>query len=366
MLRTEDIQINMGPQHPATHGVLRLELKIDGEVIVEATPHIGYLHRGIEKIAENRTYTQIIPLTDRLDYTVSMVNNWVYASAVEKLAGISVPERAEYIRVIMAELNRIVSHLVTTGVNGMDAGAFTIWFYCIRDRELLWDLFEMVCGARLTHNYIRFGGVSYDLPDGFKEKTVELCEYLRKKTDEYEDLLLNNYIFQKRNKGIGMLSKEDAIDHGVTGPTLRASGVNWDLRKNAPYSIYNRFDFEVPLGESGDNWDRAKVRLDEIRQSIRIIRQALNSMPGGEFKTQGVPRILKPEPGEAYSRIEGPRGEYGVYVVSDGSAKPLRWKFRSAGFSNISVLPLILKGLKIPDAALVIGALDPCFGEVDR
>jgi len=366
MIRTEEIQINVGPQHPATHGVLRLELKLDGEVIVEATPHIGYLHRGIEKIAENRTYTQIIPLTDRLDYTSSMINNWAYVSTVEKLVDIPVPERAEYIRVIMAELNRIVSHLVTMGVNGMDTGAFTIWFYCIRDRELIWDLFEMVCGARLTYNFMRFGGVSFDLPEGFAEKTRELCDYLEPRVDEYEDLLLNNYIFLKRNKEIAILSKEDAIDYATTGPTLRASGINWDLRKNAPYSIYDRFDFEIPIGTTGDNWDRAKVRLDEIHQSIRIIRQALNSIPAGEIKTPGLPRILKPEPGEVYSRIEGPRGEYGVYIVSDGSAKPYRWKFRSPGFSNLSVLPLILKGLKIPDAAIVIGGLDPCFGEVDR
>lgn len=366
MLRTEEISINMGPQHPATHGVLRLELKVDGEVIIEATPHIGYLHRGIEKIAENRAYHQIIPLTDRLDYTVSMIDNWVYVLAVEKLTHIEVPERAEYIRIIMAELNRIVSHLITTGVNGMDAGAFTIWFYCIRDRELIWDLFEMVCGARLTHNFIRFGGVNFDLPEGFVERTKDFCKYIEPKLNEYEELLLNNYIFQKRNKEIGVLSKEDAIEYGVTGPTLRASGVNWDLRKNAPYSIYDRFDFEVPVCMVGDNWDRAKVRLDEMRQSIRIIRQALNSIPAGEFRTAGIPRILKPEPGEAYCRIEGPRGEYGVYIVSDGSAKPLRWKFRSPGFSNISVLPLLLKGLRIPDAALIIGALDPCFGEVDR
>jgi len=366
MIRTEEIQINMGPQHPATHGVLRLELKLDGEVIVEAIPHIGYLHRGIEKMAENRTYSQLIPLTDRIDYTCSMVNNWAYATAVEKLAGIPVPERAEYIRVIIGELNRVVSHLVTMGVNGMDAGAFTIWFYCIRDREFVWDLFEMVCGARLTHNFVRFGGVSFDLPDGFIEKAREFCDYLEPKVDEYEGFLLNNYIFVKRNREVGVLSENDAINHGATGPVLRGSGVNWDLRKNAPYSIYDRFDFEIPLGTTGDNWERARVRFEEIRQSIRIIRQALNSIPAGDIVTPGLPRLIKPEPGEAYARIEGPRGEYGVYIVSDGSAKPYRWKFRSAGFSNICVLPLVLKGLRVPDAAVIIGGLDPCFAEVDR
>ncbi len=366
MLRTEEIQINMGPQHPATHGVLRLELKLDGEIVVEATPHIGYLHRGIEKIAENRTYTQIIPLTDRLDYTCSLVNNWAYVLTVEKIAGIPVPERAEYIRVIMTELARINSHLVTMGVSGMDSGAFTIWFYCIRDREMIWDLFEMVFGARLTHNYMRFGGVSQDLSEGFIEKTREFCNYLEPKIDEYEDLLLNNYIFLKRNRNVGSVSKDDAIDFGLTGPQLRASGVNWDLRKNDPYSIYERFDFEIPIGTIGDNWDRAKVRLDEIRQSIRITRQALNGIPAGEIKTPGLPRLIKPEPGEAYGRIEGPRGEYGFYIVSDGSSKPYRCKFKSPGFSNISVLPLILKGLTVPDTALVIGSLDPCFAEVDR
>lgn len=366
MLRTEEITINMGPQHPATHGVLRLELKLDGEVVVEATPHIGYMHRGIEKIAENRTYTQIIPLTDRLDWTSSMVNNWAYVSAVEKLVSIPVPERAEYIRVIMAELCRIVSHLITTAVGGMDCGAFTIWFYCIQDRELIWDLFEMVCGARLTHNFVRFGGVSLDLPEEFGQRAREFCDYLEPKIDEYEDLLLNNYIFMKRSKEVGILSREDAISYGTTGPVLRGSAANWDTRKNAPYSIYDRFDFEIPLGTIGDNWDRAKVRLDEIRQSVRIIRQALNSIPAGEVKTAGLPRLLQPEAGEVYSRLEGPRGEYGFYIVSDGSAKPYRCKFRSPGFSNISVLSLILKGLRVPDAAIVIGSLDPCFGEVDR
>ncbi len=366
MLRTEEITVNMGPQHPATHGVLRLELKLDGEVVVEATPYIGYLHRGIEKIAENRTYTQIIPLTDRLDYTSSLINNWAYVLTVEKMAGIPVPERAEYMRVIMTELVRINSHLVTMAVSGMDAGAFTIWFYGIRDREMIWDLFEMAFGARVTHNYMRFGGVSHDLPEGFIEKAREFCDYMEPKVDEYENLLLNNYIFIKRSRNVGAISRDNAINYGLTGPQLRASGVNWDIRKDDPYSIYGRFDFEIPVGTNGDNWDRAKVRFDEIRQSIRIVRQALNSIPAGEVKTPGLPRLLCPEPGEAYGRVEGPRGEYGFYIVSDGSPKPYRCKFRSAGFSNISILPLLLKGTSIPDTALIIGSLDPCFAEVDR
>jgi NADH-quinone oxidoreductase subunit D len=366
MLRTEEITINMGPQHPATHGVLRLELKLDGEEVVEAIPHIGYLHRGVEKIAENRTYQQVIPITDRLDYTSSLINNWAYVLTVEKMAKIPVPERAEYIRVIMCELTRINSHLVTMAVSGMDAGAFTMWFYGIRDREWIWDIFEMTFGARLTHNYIRFGGVSHDLPDGFVEKTREFCDYLEPKADEYENLLLNNYIFLERNRNVGSVSKEDAVSFGLTGPQLRASGVNWDIRKNDTYSIYDRFDFEIPLGTNGDNWDRAKVRLDEIRQSLRIIRQALNSIPAGEYRTPGLPRLLRPAPGEAYERIEGPRGEYGFYIVSDGSPKPYRWKFRSPGFSNLSVLGSVLKGTTVPDAALIIGSLDPCFAEVDR
>ncbi len=366
MIETQELYLNMGPQHPSTHGVLRLILKVNGETVEEATPDIGFLHRSVEKIAEARTYSQFIPLTDRLDYVSSMINNFAYVSAVEKLAKIPVPERAEFIRVIMAEFNRIASHLMFLGVSGLDTGALTLWFYCFRERESILDLFEEVCGARLTYSYFRFGGVSQDLPQGFKEKSQDLVEFLRPKIDEYEDLLLNNYIFKKRTKGIGILSKEDAINNSVSGPVLRASGMQWDLRKAEPYSVYDRFDFEIPLGENGDTWDRNMVRVEEMRQSLRIIAQALEMLPEGPIQTPGVPRLLQPPEGEIYHYIESSRGELGFYLVSNGSIFPYRLKIRSPAFSNLSVIPLLSRGIQIADLVVIIGSLDPVFGEVDR
>lgn len=366
MIETQELYINMGPQHPSTHGVLRIILRINGEIIEEATPDIGFLHRSVEKVAEARTYAQFIPVTDRLDYTSSMINNFAYATAVEKLANIPVPERAEFIRVIMAEFNRIASHLVFLGVSGLDTGALTLWFYCFRERELILDLFEEVCGARLTYSYLRFGGVSQDLPEGFKEKAQGLVKFLGPKIDEYENLLINNYIFKKRTKGIGILLPDDAINNSVSGPVLRASGVEWDLRKAEPYSIYDRLDFEIPLGENGDSWDRINVHIEEMRQSLRIITQALEMIPDGPIQTPGIPRLLQPPAGEIYHHIESPRGELGFYLVSDGSIFPYRLKIRSPAFSNLSVLPLITSGHQIADLVVIIGSLDPVFGEVDR
>jgi len=366
MIKTEELYLNVGPQHPSTHGVLRVLVELDGERVVEAKPDIGYLHRNFEKICESRTYTQIIPFTDRLDYPTSMINNLAYCTTVEKLAAIAVPKRAEYIRVIVAELNRIASHLLSFGASGMDAGAFTIFLYCFREREFIVDLFEMLCGARLTYNYLRFGGVSQDLPDGFIEKTREFCNYFKPKIDEYEDFLLNNYIYLQRAKNVGVLKKEDGLSYGASGPVLRASGVKYDLRKDEPYSAYDEFDFDVPVGENGDCWDRTKVRLEEMRQSVRIIEQALEKIPDGEYLNSQVPRLLKPPPGEVYHHVESPRGELGFYIVSDGSFRPYRIKVRSPAFSNLSIIPLISRGLLIADLVVIIGSLDPCFGEVDR
>lgn len=366
MIETQELFINMGPQHPSTHGVLRVALRLNGETVIEAKPDIGFLHRSIEKMAEARTYAQFLPFTDRLDYVSSMLNNFAYVTAVEKLAGIPVPERAEFIRVIMAEFNRIASHLVYLGISGIDTGALTAFFYCFREREHILDLFEDVCGARLTYSYFRFGGLSQDLPPDFKEKAADLLALLRPKIDEYEKLLLNNYIFKKRNKDVGILSSQDALSYSCSGPVLRASGVEWDLRKAEPYSVYGRFDFDVPLGTVGDCWDRNWVRLEEMRQSIKIIAQALEMLPEGPVQTPGVPRLLQPPPGEVYTHIESPRGELGFYIVSDGSIHPYRLKIRSPAFSNLSVLPLLAQSTQIADLVVIIGSLDPVFGEVDR
>ncbi len=366
MIRTEELHLNIGPQHPSTHGVLRVVVKLDGEKIVEANPDIGYVHRNFEKICESRTYSQIIPYTDRLDYPGSMLNNLAYCMTIEKLAGITVPRRAEYIRVIAAELNRIASHLLSFGASGMDAGAFTIFLYCFREREQIVDLFEMLCGARLTYNYLRFGGVSQDLPEGFIEKVNAFCEYFKPKIDEYENFILNNYIYSQRTKNVGILGKDDALSYGASGPVLRACGMKHDLRKDEPYSAYNELDFDIPVGKNGDCWDRTKVRLDEMRQSIKIIEQALENIPDGEYLNSQVPRLLKPPAGEIYQHIESPRGELGFYIVSDGSSRPYRVKVRSPAFSNLSVIPLISPGLLIADLVVIIGSLDPCFGEIDR
>lgn len=363
---SQEMYLNMGPQHPSTHGVLRVILKLDGEVIIEAQPDIGYLHRGIEKMAEARPYLQIMPLTDRLDYTNSMGNNIAYAMTVEKLLGLEVPERAQYIRVIVAELNRIASHLVAFGASGLDVGAFTPFLYVFRERERVLRLFERICGARLTYNYIRFGGVSLDITDDILDGIRDFCGYFKPKIEEYDRLILQNYIFQQRTIGVGVLSKADALSYGASGPTLRASGVKKDLRKDHPYLVYDRLEFDVPTGENGDSWDRLAVKVEEMRQSTRILEQAVEQIPAGDFVASRVPRMIMPEPGEVYLAVESPRGELGFYLVSDGSIKPYRLKIRSPAYSNLSVLPVISKGLLISDVVVVIGGLDPCFGEVDR
>lgn len=365
-IRTEEFLVNMGPQHPSTHGVLYLELKLDGEVIIDCIPHLGYLHRGMEKIAENRTYTQFIPFTDRLDYIASMNNNLGYVLAVEKLMNMEVPERAKYIRVVIAELGRIASHLVAIGTFAQDLGAFaTPLFYCFREREKIVEIFCEVCGNRLTYNYMRIGGVQFDLPAGIDKKMKDFIKYLRPKIDDYDRLLTYNAILLARTKAIGVLPKETAINYSVTGPNLRGSGVKWDLRKDEPYLIYDKFQFDIPTGENGDAWDRYKVRVEEIRQSLRIIEQALGGLPEGD-PTVKVGRIHRPAAGEAYLRTENPRGELGFYVVSDGSPYPYRLKIRGPSFSNLAVLPELVRGLKVADVVCVLGSLDFVMGEVDR
>ncbi|UCD84314.1 MAG: NADH-quinone oxidoreductase subunit D [Deltaproteobacteria bacterium] len=369
-LESEEMFINMGPQHPSTHGVLRLMLRTDGEVVREAVPHIGYLHRSLEKIAENVTYSQFMPFTDRLDYLASMNCNHVYAMAVERLAGIEVPERAEYLRVIMAELNRISSHLIAFGSFGADMGAFTPFIYAIREREKINDLFEMVCGARLTYNYYRIGGVAQDLPEGFVGKTREFLDYFEPKVKEYNRLLSWNKIFLKRLTNIAVIKPEEAIAYGVTGPNLRGSGVKWDLRKNEPYSVYDRFEFEVPVGTGekgtvGDCWDRYWVRIREMEESVRIIRQALDRLPDGEIRAK-VPRVFKPPEGEVYLRAENPRGDLGFYLVSDGSTNPYRLKIRAPSFCTMSIFRKLSQGLMVADLVALIGSLDIILPEIDR
>jgi len=363
--------LNMGPQHPSTHGVLRLELVVDGEIIVDVIPHIGYLHRCFEKHAEHMTnYQQVIPYCDRMDYVASMSMDFGYALAVEKLLGIRVPERVEYIRIIMAEFQRIASHLIALGTYGLDVGAFTPFLFCFRDRERILDLFEMTCGARLLYNYMWVGGLSHDLPPGFVEKAQDFCQYFKPKIKELNDLLSYNEIFIKRTANVGVLPADVAINFGCSGPMLRGSGVNWDLRRNEPYAVYDRFDFEVQVGRGevgtvGDCWDRYIVRVREMEQSLRIIEQAIAQLPEGDVHS-AIPKRIRPPVGEVYFRTETPRGELGYYIVSDGSTTPYRVKARSPAFCNLSVIAEISRGAMIADMVAIAGSIDIVLGEVDR
>lgn len=370
-LTSDVMTLNMGPQHPSTHGVLRLELKTDGEVVQDARVHIGYLHRCFEKHAENLTYPQVIPFTDRMDYLASMNNNLGYVLPVEKLLEIEVPERVEYIRVIMCELNRIVSHLVSFGTYGMDTGAFTPFLFAFREREEILDLFEMTCGARLLYNYIWVGGVSHDLPRGFVERCRAFLDRFDGKLGEYNDLLSHNKIFIERTANIGVLPVELAYSHNITGPNLRGSGVAWDLRREVPYSIYDRFEFDVPygtgqMGTVGDCWDRYMVRIREMSESARIVRQALDQLPEGDVH-KAVPRNVRPpKGGECFVRTENPRGELGVYVISDGSNVPYRVKVKSPCFTAMSAFSEISRGCMVADCCAIVGSLDIVLGEIDR
>jgi NADH-quinone oxidoreductase subunit D len=365
-IKTEPFVVNFGPVHPSTHGVYRMRATLDGEVIMDMEPIYGYLHRGLEKLAEERTFTGVIPLTDRLDYLASMSNNFAYCLAAEKLIGVKIPERAEYIRVIMAELQRIAIHFIIIGSYTSDCGAMlTPIVYMLRERERVLDLFDMVCGQRLTYNYMRIGGVSQDLPDEFLPALKKLVKQFRNHIDEMERLLKQNEILLVRSRGVGILSKEVAINCGISGPVLRSTGYKWDIRKADPYSVYDRFEFDIPTGEFGDNYDRYRVRLEETRQSLRIIEQAMKQIPGGAYRAE-VPQILHPPTGEAYAHIESPKGELGFYLVSDGSIAPYRFHVRPPSLINLTALTDMVKGWKVADLISIFGSIDITMGEVDR
>lgn len=390
MAETKYMTINMGPQHPATHGVLRVVLELDGETIVKSVPHIGYLHRGIEKIMENRTYQQAQPLTDRLDYTSGMSNNLAYCLAVEKLLGIEIPKRAQYIRVMLSELQRIAAHLLWVSTHALDMGAMTVLFYGFRERENCLKVLETVSGARLMPDYIRFGGLREELPDGFLGLAREFIDDLPRRIDEYETLLTENVIWKRRLKGVCPLSAEDAIGYGVTGPMLRASGVNYDVRKAYPYTSYEEFDFEIPLGTEGDIYDRYLVRLKEMRQSVRIVAQAIERLPEGPVKADAPEYVppekadvqsdmaalirhfkimangIRPPKGEAYASIESSKGELGFFIVSDGTEKPYRVRIRPPSFLNLGSISKMIQGSLVADVVAAIGSADIVLGEIDK
>jgi NADH-quinone oxidoreductase subunit D len=363
-LKTEEYWINMGPQHPSTHGVLRLVMKLDGETVLQVVPHLGYIHRSIERMSEWDVYPQLIHFTDRMDYLSAMCTNWAYTQAVEKGLGVQVPERAEYIRVMMAELNRLASHSMWFGAYCMDLGAATAFFYGFREREMVVDLFEAICGQRLTYNYMRIGGVAKDLTDDFVPRVKAICETFKKALDEYEGLVTKNVIFQERTVGIGVLSAEKAISYGCGGAVLRGSGVKFDLRKDDPYSVYPRFQFDVPTASTGDCWGRYLVRMEEMRQSIRILEQAIAQIPGGPVMADV--KAVRPPKGEYFARLETARGDMGVYFVSQGGTKPYRMKYRTACFSNLSCLPEISVGWKVSDVVSILGSLDVVIPDIDR
>ena len=363
--------LNIGPQHPSTHGVLRLKVKTDGEIVSEVIPYIGYLHRCFEKHAESITYEQVIPFTDRCDYIASMNNNFGYVVAMEELMDIKVPERVEYIRIIMAELNRIASHLLALGVYGLDVGAFTPFLHMFRDRERILDIFELTCGARLLYNYMWVGGVSHDLPRNFESICIDFLDYFEPNIPEFNELLTKNKIFIERTADVGVMPAEVAISYGVSGPNLRGSGVKWDVRRDEPYSIYNKFDFEIPVGTGeygtlGDCWDRFWVRMLEMQESCKIIRQALKTIPEGGDVHAMVPKKIRPPKGSIYRRTESPRGDLGYYIISDGSEIPFRMKMRSPALTALSVLDEISAGWMISDVIAILGSLDIVLGEIDR
>jgi NADH-quinone oxidoreductase subunit D len=360
------LEINMGPQHPSTHGVLNLKLTLDNEVVIKVDPTLGYLHRGMEKLWENRTYAQIVPFTDRLDYFCAISNNLGYVLAVEKLMGLEIPKRAQYIRVILAELTRLVNHIGWLGFVTNDAGAYyTINFYTFEEREDLLDIFEEYVGARLTINAIRIGGVPYDIDDKLISMIEKSISEIEKKLKDIEKIVNINRIWLHRTKGVGVISAEDAIQYGLTGPALRASGVKWDIRKNIPYSSYDEFDFEVPTGTEGDIYDRYLVRMEEIHQSISIVRQAIKNLPPGEILAK-VPKVLKIPEGEIFHSIESPKGELGFYIKSNGTDKPERVKMKSPSFINMQSLETMCKGNLLADVVVILGSLDVLLGEIDK
>ncbi len=390
MTERKTITLNMGPHHPATHGVLRVILELDGETIVNATPVIGYLHRGIEKICESRNYQQIVPLTDRLDYAAASANNIGYCLAVEKLMGLEVPKRAQYLRVIMAELARIMGHHLWLGTHALDIGAMTVIFYAFRDREMIMSMNEEISGYRLTPSFIRIGGVAQDATEDFVKKVRDFVKWFPKALEGYHALLTKNKIWTTRTMNIGVISAEEAVNYGLTGPTLRGSGVAYDVRKAFPYSSYDDFDFKIPVGENGDIYDRYLVRMEEFNQSINIISQAIENLPAGPVQTDN-PWVANPSlqevqndlsalirrfiihakgvsvpNGEVYLAVEGAKGELGFYLVGNGSEHPYRLKIRSSCFYLASALPRLLVGHMVADAVAIIGSIDVVLGEIDR
>lgn len=386
----ENFTLNFGPQHPAAHGVLRLVLEMEGEVIKRADPHIGLLHRGTEKLIENRTYAQALPYFDRLDYVSMMCQEHVWCLAAEKLLEISIPMRARYIRVLFSELTRIGNHLMWLGTHALDVGAMSMFLYAFRDREYTFDFYEEVSGARMHANYFRIGGVNRDLPEGLLEKMTSFINDMKKNIDEYEALLSGNRIWKQRTVGIGVVTAEEALDMGFSGPMLRGSGVAWDLRRAQPYEVYDELEFDIPVGKNGDSYDRYLVRIEEMRQSLRIMEQCIERMPEGDIKVQNF-KISPPKredmhnsmealihhfkyftegfhvpEGEVYTAIEAPKGETGVYLVSQGGPKPYRAKIRAPGFAHLQGLDFMTKGHMLADVTTVIGTQDIVFGEIDR
>ncbi len=389
-LQDRTMILNMGPQHPSTHGVLRVILEIDGETVVRIMPDIGYLHTGIEKTCEAKFYQQVVPLTDRIDYLCPLTNNLCYALAVEKLLGMEIPPKAQWLRVLLNELTRINSHLVWLGTHALDLGAMTVFLYCFREREDILRVFEMVSGQRMMTSYFRIGGIALEPPLGFFERVRDFADRFPSKVDEYENLLTGNPIWMMRTKGVAKISAEDAIALGATGPTLRGSGVDVDLRRDMPYSGYENFQFKVPLGKEGDVFDRYLCRVKELRESIAIVKQALEGMPEGPIKADS-PKVVLPDrekmktqmealiyhfkivtegfavpAGEVYQAVESPRGEMGYYIVSDGTAKPYRVHMRAACLANLQTLPKMCEGRLIADVVAAIGSIDIVLGEIDR
>lgn len=382
--------LNMGPQHPSTHGLLRLLVELDGERISKTIPEIGYLHTGIEKSGEYLTYPQALTLTDRADYLANLFNNLAYCMAVEEILGLEIPLRAQYVRVLLCELNRLASHLLAIGVMANELGAISVLLYCFREREMIMDIFEMLSGVRMMTSYITIGGLRDELPDGLLDKINEVLKVFPEKIGEYEKMLSKNPIWLKRTKGIGYISGEDALSFGASGPVLRGSGIGRDLRKSSPYSSYDHFDFDVPVGEKGDVFDRYIIRIEEMRQSLRIIKQVIDRLPDGPVKADNRKILLPPREelgksmealihhfliashgfpvpkGEAYAAVEGPRGELGYYVVGDGSERPYRFRIRGPSFANLMTLPLMAKECYIADLVAIVGSIDPVLGDVDR
>ena len=362
---TQEYFINMGPQHPSTHGVLRLVLTLDGEIIRNVQPHLGYIHRSIEKMCEKDSYQQIVHLTDRMDYLSSHMNNEAVSLAVEQGMEVEIPDRVRVIRTIISELTRLSSHQLWWGVMGMDLGAITTFLYGFRDREMIIDIFEETCGARLTMNYNVPGGLMFDIHPNFQKRTKEFIEHFKKKLPEYDQLLSNNVIFQQRTKGIGYLSKEDAISYGVTGPSGRASGFSCDVRKHDPYSAYSDIQFNEVIDTVGDSFARYKVRIAEMWESIAIIEQLIDNIPEGDYKAK-TKAVIKLPAGEYYQKVETARGEFGVYIISEGGKSPYRLKFRSPGFSNLNALNSMTKGCKIADLVAIMSTIDLVIPDIDR